>query len=321
MVVWAEKAPPAQKIEYIPLEEFPGLESTILRVNGVLQHPRFKGEGLEAAPFYPEDVKIVAEQEDFIYLQRETLFPRSQLHPSAQWFYRKLDQDYGGTVPLVAERGCLIVPETGELFLSSSFIDGANSLVDKTRDEKGQRSDFLLSIGSFLLRENLRRMAACHISAEPHLADLALNSFASHLLQTAEAIKESWPQRTSALINRIDGLRDRFSRDLAKAKEEGSFNLDIEGAKMAVFIEDELLLRTGFWLDRQIAEMVSSRFRVAFVKAMVGESQAKTYIDKFNAERKSIAGIGGGDSLLIAYLDGKIPLTFAQKYPRPYLYI
>lgn len=326
MVARAEKEAPAH--EFIPLGEFSGLISTIRLVNEVAQ-PRFKSRRLEAPPLFPEDVKIVAKQGDFICLQREVLFPRSQLHKSARWFYRKLDQDYGGIFPLVSEPGCLIVPETKKLFLSPFLIDEANSLVDKTKDEKGQKSDFLLNIGSFLLREELRRVASCHISAESHLADLALKSFSSHILQTAKVIEKSWSKPASALRRRVNGLNDRFSRDLDKAREEGSLRIEIEGARMAVFIEDKLLLRAGFWLDRQMAEIASSRLRSAFAKKMFGEERlAEAYIDKFNAKRKylgqefdltiteiigylGITDIKRGASLLDAYFKGKIPLVFA----------
>jgi len=326
MVARAEKTPPAH--EFIPLGEFSGLISTIRVVNEVAQ-PRFKSRGLEAPALFPEDIKIVAKQGDFICLQREVLFPSSQLHRNAEWFYGKLDHDYGGIIPLVAEPGCLIVPETKKLFLSPFLIDEANSLVDKTKDERGQKSDFLLNIGSFLLREDLRRVVPCQILDNTDLVDLALKSFSSHILQTAKTIEKSWSQRASFLRKRVKGLEDRFSRDLAKAKEEGSLRVEIEGARMAVFIEDELLLRAGFWLDRQMAEIASSRLRLAFAKKMLGEERlAKAYVDKFKAKRKyfgqefgltiteivrylGIAGIRGEAPLLDTYLKGKIAPIFA----------
>lgn len=331
MTLRAERAPVSteKEIEFIPLKEYPGLKRTIKFVDEATRR-RLEGR-IEVPKLTSRDVRIVS-RDDFFQLQREFLF--SRLHKDADYFYSLLDKAYGERFPLILESGFLIDPETKIIIASRSHADEIRKV------EKG-KTGFLLNYGSLLCCENLRRMAPTHNSEEPLLAFFGLESLANYILTVADFIQKTSPKEAKKVRSQAEKLKARFDKVLTEA-QWGRLRIKIEGAKIAVFLKGKLLLQTGFWLDRQVAEIVSHKIWLTFVQlAGLDKKAARSYVDRFEAKRKYVGqefglpleetkknlrqlGLGTGKKLFDAYLNGEIPLTFAQNlhfYHHPEFFI
>lgn len=314
MVSRAEKEP--------ALKEYPGLTRAIEYVDEATRG-RLK-EKVEVSELTPSDIKIVS-GDDFFELQRELLLSPSLLHKDARYFYYKtLDRAYGKRFPLIPEGGFLIDPETRKLFVSRAHID-------EVREVSKDETSFLLHYGSLLCRENLRRSVPSHTSEEPLLAFFGLESLTKYILNLANFIEEESPKEAKRVKSQASKLKEDFDRVLTEAQWK-NLRVQIEGAKIAVFLKNKLLLRTGFWIDRQVAEIVSHKIRLAFVQIVgIEKKVARRYMDDFEMIRRDVGqefglplektkrnlrkvGLGTGARLFEAYLAGEIPLAFAQNF-------